>query len=277
LEEAIVEDARGHEFTIEHGGKKYIKDNPTVRLVCSDFRERVSWSQNWEGEPPRRLVQISGTGQIEDDEFALLGSPDSRTKKLAVSIRPMPECTLAEMRTLIDLRTEAEIVDPKQGTIDNAWPIDVGYSPPIPDLPRTGHNWYAAIYVPEDAFEELRRIVAPRMDLRLHLPAWGEPADLHLGIGWGRKLFLVEDKYGVSTRAWGLCEEIALTREGADRFAVPDPHDPDEQDRAMTVPALLAKVDGRLEGFDAHLKKIREALLALAIAAAVIAAALYFR
>ncbi len=264
------------EFTIEHEGRKYIKDNPTVHLVCTDFRERVSWAQNGEA-PPTRSVQISGTGQIEGDEFALLGSSPSRTKKLAVSIRPMPGESLAHMRTLIDLHTSDTIGDPGQGTVENAWPVDVGYSPPIPDLPGTGHNWYAAIYISETAFEELRQVVAPRMDLRLQLPVWGEPADLHLGIGWGRKLFLLGDKYGISQRAWGLCEEIALTQEGAERFAVPDPDDPDEPERAMTVPALLARLDGRLETFDTHLKKIREALLVLAISAAVIAVALYFR
>lgn len=265
------------EFTIDYEGKRYIKDNPTVHIVCSDFCERVSWTQNWEGEPPRHLVQINGTGHIEDDEMAVLGQPDSRTKKLALSIRPMPDVTIAEMRRLIDLQTEAEIVDPKQRTIDNAWPVDIGYSPPIPDLPRTGHNWYAALYVPEAAFERVRQIVAPRMDLRLHIPAWGEPADLHWGVGWGRKLFLLGDAHGISKRAWGFCEEIAFTREGADRFAVPDPDDPDEPDRALSLPALLSKIDGRLEAFDAHLKKIREALLVVAISIAAIAFGLYFR
>ena len=268
-----VEGSGASAFTIEHEGSRYIKDNPTVRLVCLDFRERVSWTQNGD-EPPSRLVQINGTGQIEDDEFALLGSPSSRTKKLAVSIRPMPGPTIAHMRTLIDLHTDDKIGDPGQGTIDNAWPVDVGYSPPIPDLPGTRHNWYAAIYVPEGDFEELRQVVAPRMDIRLHLPAWGEPAELHFGIGWGRKLFLLADKYGISQRAWGLCEEITLTREGADRFAVPDPDDPDEPDRALSVPALLSKIEGHLETFDAHLKKIREALMVVAVATAAMAFAL---
>ena len=74
--------------------------------------------------------------------------------------------------------------------------------------------------------------------------------DLHT-----HELFLLADKHGISQRAWGLCEEIALTREGADRFAVPDPDDPDEPDRVLSVPALLSKIDGRLEVFDTHLKK----------------------
>ena len=122
---AIVRGDGNREFTIEHEGKKYIKDNPTVHLVCTDFRERVSWAQNGDA-PPRCSVQINGTGQIEDDEFALLGSPASRTKKLAVSIRPMPDETITHMRTLIDLHTADEIGDPGQVTIHNAWPVDVG-------------------------------------------------------------------------------------------------------------------------------------------------------
>lgn len=259
-------------LTIEHDGKKYVRDNPSIACVSTDFRERITWSQSWDGEPPKRVLYLSGSARLEASTLAVLESPDSRADVMSLSIRAVEPEIVADQCRNIDLRSESALGDPKPETIAHAWPLVVGYIAPDPELPYREHDWFCEIYVPEGVFEQLRAAAkeAARLELRVQVPTYGEEVAVHFG-GNERTMFFPGGKYG-SPGVHGRCEGIAFV--GANKSGVADPED---QDAPPSMPGLLSSIDSRLDTMNAQMKTIREALLVLAGAAVVSAVALYFR
>jgi hypothetical protein len=263
-------------FEIKHDGKRYERDTPRLRLVCTDFREVVTWTQGYGGSSPQKSSVISGSATIDKDRLLVLGHPNSKTHRLHVSLRPVSEEVLADRRSLIDLSTKSKISDPKPEAIAASWPLAIGYTAAWPEE-NMGSSWYIEVYVPEAEYEKIRAVAAPRMDLSIEIAAYGEPAELALGVPWGRDLFLPGKKTGSAGGHFGRCLELRFTLEGAERYAAPGTEDDERGDAApQTLPMLLGKIERRLGEAEKHQKKVVQVLTVLAVAGAAIAVHLWF-
>lgn len=263
-----MNDGQAGPLEIERDGTKYIRGNPTLRLICTRHRRTISWSQAWRDEGPQRSARIYGNARIEDDKLCVLGNADSRTRKLGVEIHPAGEEMLQEARSRIDLRTGERVGDPTERTLATAWPAQLFY---FPSDRLSENDWIVSIYVPDDEFERLNTSASHNMTLRVQFPAYGEPADLHFGIEFGRNLFLLPNERGARP-VWGRCDDITFELDGGPHVSMSEE---DDEGRPLTAPDILTRMDARVLEIQKHVKEIRNAALVIAGATFAIALSLY--